>query len=587
MTIVTTILSNRFRLHNWSLSTRSTFSVQYNIVFDLHSLQQSCFPKQQQLQQQHTLTSYSKCKSFIRLSSSNSTTKINDISFLEKIPRPRTSHIFGNWIGGTIVHSSTLGDDFVPFTIQQPSSKEIVATSTQYPEDIQSNNHVISVAKNGFEQYKYTSWEDRACILDRFESLLVLAQDVLVDWIVAEVSKPKRLAQIEVSRAISLTRLYAKQTRQQQQQHMIDNENTSFTHFESGRYATQTLRPKGPVFAITPFNFPLNLLLHKFLPAIAAGTSIVVKPTPYAPVIAYIVGLLAKEAGYNAFSIVNLTKTSVIQYITCPTFSTFTFTGGAIGWDLAKQLPVSTKPILELGSNAAIIVNDISSMEQLHTLCNSIVQSAYGFSGQSCISTQRVLVHTSIANILQQRLIDILSTIKQGIPEDNDVWLSSMISPSATVATVQKVQEAKRAGAIVITPTGEDNDNDEKTLITKDGWVKPLIMLNTKPDMDVNCTELFAPILTITVYDTIDEAIALVNTSNLGIHTSIVTMSPKVISQCQQQLHVRGIVVNDVPSIREDYLPYGGVGLSGIGYEGVATGIEDYSESTYMIYPPT
>jgi acyl-CoA reductase-like NAD-dependent aldehyde dehydrogenase len=456
------------------------------------------------------------------------------------------------------------------FTVQSPADGRVLARVAQLGKaDLDT---IVQAAQAGFESYRRSTWESRANILRNLALLLEAHQKPLQELISLEVGKPVKFAAIEVQRAIALARLYSEKVdtlSQQEAQQPIPMGN---------HQAYQFLRPLGPVLAYTPFNFPLNLVLHKLAPAIGAGTSIVIKPTPRAPLTALYLAQLAVAAGYTAITIVNLGNEEAAALVQNPVFRVFSFTGGNIGWDLARQTPVNTVKILELGSNAALIVEDLPADDQaVERVAQKAASSAFGFAGQSCISTQRILVNRSLYPRFMAAFETALGGIKQGDIQDPTTDLGPMISPEAAQKVMAHVQAALDAGATRL----EGKTNAEH--LFSGNWLKPTALLETRPEMAVNREELFAPVVTITPYDTFEEGLSLANATQLGLQAGIYTQSTEKAELAQQTLWVRGLNINDVPSARDDRLPYGGVGHSGMGVEGVHSGIEDYSEVIYRL----
>lgn len=432
---------------------------------------------------------------------------------------------------------------------------------------------VMEAAQEGFEAFSQTQWEERSLILENLALLLEAHQEPLSQWIALEVGKPIKLATMEVQRAIRLARGYARKTGEI----ALQERSESPVALGKNHQAYYSLRPLGPVLAYTPFNFPLNLVMHKLAPAIAAGTSILIKPSPKAPFTALYLAKLAIAAGYLPISMLNLSNEQALKLVCNPVFKVFSFTGGAIGWDLAKAAPVDTVKILELGSRTALMVEDIAHAAQLDEIAKKAALSGFGFAGQSCISTQRILVNRALYPEFLSAFERASQLVMIGDVLDHTVDLGPMITPEAARLANSRIAEALSAGARLL----EDPDSNR---LLYEGWLKPTTLVDTTPEMAVNREELFAPVVTITPYERFETGLALANDPASGLQTGLFTQSLEKARQAQQALSVRGLTINEVPSFRDDRLPYGGIGRSGMGAEGVDVGIENYSTRIYRVH---
>ncbi len=358
------------------------------------------------------------------------------------------------------------------FTVTSPADGRVLARVAQVGKT--NLDTIVQVAQAGFDTFRQTSWEDRATILRNLALLLEAHQKPLQELISLEVGKPVKFAAIEVQRAIGLARLYSEKIEvlsQQEAQQPTPMGNNQVYQF---------LRPLGPVLAYTPFNFPLNLVLHKLAPAIGAGTSIVIKPTPRAPLTALYLAQLAVAAGYTAITVVNLGNEEAAALVQNPAFRVFSFTGGNIGWDLARQTPVNTVKILELGSNAALLVEDLPTDEQaVQRVAQKAASSAFGFAGQSCISTQRILVNRTLYPQFVAAFETAMKNIRQGDIQDPATDLGPMIAPDAAQKVMAYVHAALYGGATCL-----DGESGTERLFSKN-WLKPTALLNTRPEMAV------------------------------------------------------------------------------------------------------
>ena len=425
---------------------------------------------------------------------------------------------------------------------------------------------VADMAITGFHTHRRTTGEQRAEILTKLANKLVDHSESLAKLITLECGKPVTLSMLEVQRAVELCRGYANQ--------VTTHENRVVR--SGGREATLKYFPIGPVLAITPYNFPLNLVMHKLAPAIAAGCSLTLKPASKTPLTALYVGRLAVECGYTAINVVPCENDVAEALVHHPAFAKVTFTGSsAVGWHLYSQ--VGQKPMtLELGGNAACIVEDVSE-DNVQRCARRIAQGAFGFSGQTCVSVQRVLVNNSIADSFTKALIAEARNLRVGNPLLPETDIGPMITPEDIIRTRELIKETIGEGGNVVY-----GGNTYNALT-----MNPTIFDRTTPSMRINREELFAPLMTLTLYDSYEDALTLANASEYGLQAGIYTADWHKAQRAFEVLDVGGVLINDVPTTRLDYLPYGGVKASGFGREGVMTGIAEFSTLKTLVVDPT
>lgn len=419
---------------------------------------------------------------------------------------------------------------------------------------------ITKVAEQGFDAYRKTKPIQRATILSRLAHLLAVRKEELAVLITRECGKPIRFSRTEVDRAIGVCHGYARE---------IERQESRLIHTD-GREARINRFPLGPVLAITPYNFPLNLIMHKLAPAIAAGCSITIKPAPKTPLTALFLGRLAVEAGYEAISVVPTADTQVIEsLVRSETFRKLSFTGSAhVGWHL-RQIAGNKSVTLELGGTAPLIIDEFGDefSEPVETIAQRAAFGAFAFAGQICISVQRILIQEKLRDAFLSALVNATRAMKVGDPMKADTEIGPMISIEDVQRSRAIIKDALKAGANVV--YGGNTFN----ALT----MNPTILDRTTPEMAVNTEEVFAPIVTAATYKTFDEAIALANHGRYGLQTGVYTHNPKHIEQAYQQLEFGGVIINDIPSYRADLLPYGGVKDSGIGREGVLCGMDEYN----------
>ncbi len=415
---------------------------------------------------------------------------------------------------------------------------------------------ILAAAEVGFQSHRKTTPTERGTILTRLAELLSSHQEPLARQIALEAGKPIKLSRVEVQRAVAICRSYAEELSRQREA----------VYFIEGREASVRYFPLGPVLAITPFNFPLNLVIHKLAPAIAAGTSITIKPASQTPMTALYLGRLAVEAGYEAISVIPCGANVAEALVQSDVFKKVSFTGSApVGWRL-KTL-AGKKPItLELGGNGACIINDYPE-EKLSWIAQRCAQGAFWFSGQICISLQRIFVHQDRHDAFLKALIDATRSIHVGDPLDEKTDVGPMIHLDEVFRTRGLIKDAIDGGANVV--YGGNTLNPYT--------MNPTILNRTQPSMRVNADECFAPLVTVTPYSQFEEALAAANDSVFGLQAGIFTQDRNKAVLAYEALDVGGVIINDVPTFRLDYMPYGGIKESGLGREGVLCGVAEMS----------
>lgn len=331
--------------------------------------------------------------------------------------------------------------------------------------------------------------------------------------------------------------------------------------------------PIGPVSMIAPFNFPLNLAAHKIAPAIAAGCPWVMKPASRTPIGALMLAdILSRQEDYpkGAFSVLPCSRDGADLFTTDERFKLLSFTGSPdVGWKL-KANAGKKKVTLELGGNAACIVDDLD--ETLDTVVDRIITGAFYQSGQSCISVQRVLIRREYYEKVRDAIVKKAKSLKQGDPREADTFIGPMIAPSEAERLKEWVDEAVKDGAKLL--CGGDRDN---------AFLSATVLENVNRDAKVSTEEAFGPVVLVAPYDTFEEAVTLANDSVFGLQLGVFTSNIHKAQYAFEKSEVGGVVINDVPSLRVDSQPYGGVKDSGLGREGLKSAIEDMTEVRVMI----
>jgi len=324
--------------------------------------------------------------------------------------------------------------------------------------------------------------------------------------------------------------------------------------------------PIGPILGISPFNFPLNLVGHKIAPAIASGNPIVLKPAPKTPLTALMLGEIISEAGLprGSVSILPCGNDLAEQMVVDERFKLVSFTGSAkVGWYL-KGKAGKKKVLLELGGNAGVIIHSDADLELAAARC---AVGGFSYSGQSCISVQRILVHESALKPFLDRFLDRVRSLKVGDPMEEATNVGPMIDSGAAERTEEWVNESVRQGAKVLIGGKR-----------RGRMFEPTVLADVTPVMKVCTEEIFAPVVTVSAYREFDAALAALNLSPYGLQAGVFTNDLKAAFHAYDELEVGGVMVNEVPTYRIDPMPYGGVKDSGLGREGVRYAMEEMTE---------
>jgi len=329
--------------------------------------------------------------------------------------------------------------------------------------------------------------------------------------------------------------------------------------------------PIGPCSFISPFNFPLNLAAHKIAPALAAGCPFVLKPASLTPIGALLIGEILAETDLpkGAFSILPCTREGAARFTEDERLKLLSFTGSpGVGWDLKAR--AGKKPVvLELGGNAAVIVDEDADLEDAS---ERIVHGAFYQSGQSCIGVQRILVHASIYDEFRDRLVAATRELRMGDPKDESTFIGPMISEKEARRLHGWIEAAVSAGGRLLCGGKRDGAMLEATLLD-----------DVDPDQDVVAQEAFGPVAILSKFEDFRAALDVVNDSVFGLQAGVFTRDLYKAQEAWNHLEVGGVVIGDVPSWRVDHMPYGGVKESGLGREGIRFAIEDMTEIRLMV----
>lgn len=407
----------------------------------------------------------------------------------------------------------------------------------------------------------------RAAVLTRAAEALERRAEEFAALVCREVGKPIKEARREAARAVLTLRLAAEESRRLGGELMP----LDFDEASEGRHALVRRVPRGPALFVTPFNFPLNLVAHKVAPAVAAGLPFVLTPDPRAALSAAALVDLLVDAGWPAEA--GLVATGPIPareaLVRDERFRVFSFTGSAaVGWRL-KSLAPKAHVCLELGGNAAVFVAKDADLPWAAARCAA---GAFSYSGQVCISVQRVFVESEVHAEFRRLFVENIKALVSGDPADEAVDLGPMIDEASAARVEEWLKEAVGRGAKLWTGGPR-----------KGAYVPPSLLEGVPADCRLVREEAFGPVATLDAVSSREEALDRMADSRYGLQAGIFTNDLAFVHRAYERLPVGGLIVNDVPSYRSDAMPYGGVRDSGLGREGVRSTIQEYTETKTMV----
>ncbi len=410
---------------------------------------------------------------------------------------------------------------------------------------------------------------ERAAILDRVAASLEERADDAARTISAEAGKPMKAARVEASRAVSTFTMAAVEARKLAGDAIPMDASPAGT----GKLAFTLRQPIGVVAAISPFNFPLNLVAHKIAPALAAGCAVVLKPASQTPLSALLLAELETEAGLPPgwLNVVCGPAGEIGDILVeDERVKLITFTGSApIGWGLRERAP-RKRVNLELGNATPVIV---AADADLDDAALRLAANAFSFAGQSCISVQRIYVERGAYDAFLERFLPRVDALKVGDPTEEDTDVGPLIAQSERDRVLAWIEEARFAGAEVLAGGTLEGD-----------LIRPTVIANAPRGAKVSCEEVFGPLCTVTPYDTIEEAIALANGTRFGLQAGVFTRDVKAALRAARELEFGGVTVNEAPTFRADQMPYGGVKDSGNTREGPAYAIREMTEERLVVF---
>jgi len=449
--------------------------------------------------------------------------------------------------------------------IRAPYDGSLIARITQGRRE--HAEAAIAAAVKAFGTTRRLPAFERQRVLRQISAFMTERKEEFARTLAQEAGKPIKAARIEVDRAIFTFNVAAEESTRIYGEYLP----LDWQEFTAGRWGIVRRFPIGPVAGITPFNFPINLVAHKVAPAIAAGCPMVLKPAPQTPLCSLLLAECVQQAGWpdGGLNVLPLSNDDAGLLVTDDRIKLISFTGSVpVGWDI-KRRAGKKKVVLELGGNAAVIVHSDADLEYAVSRC---LTGGFAYAGQTCISVQRILVEHSVYGKFTDLLVEGVNQLKSGDPLDESTDVGPLIRESDAIRTISWIEEAVRAGARLLC-----GGRRHKLVI------EPTVLTGTRPDMKVNCQEVFGPVVTVEPYTTFDQALRQVNNSVYGMQAGIFTRDAKLLFQAYEELEVGAVIAGDVPSFRIDHMPYGGVKDSGHGREGLRYAIEEMTEPKLLV----
>jgi glyceraldehyde-3-phosphate dehydrogenase (NADP+) len=469
--------------------------------------------------------------------------------------KPQPIYLAGRW-----VESPDLLEVSNPAHPDAPAGVTYHATPEQYEEAVQA-------AVRAFEVTRHMPAYERGAILRAINAGIRERREELAALMTRESGKPIRDALVEVDRATLTFRLGAEEA----ERLVGEVIPLDLMPASKGRVGITRRFPIGPIAAISPSNFPLNLAAHKLAPAIATGNSIVLKPPSKDPLTMLSVAEIIDQAGLpeGAVSILPMSRALGDRMVEDERFKLLTFTGSpSVGWRM-KERAGKKRVVLELGGNAGVIVDRSADIDW--AIKRTLV-GAFSYAGQVCISVQRIFVHGSIYDTFIERLVDGARGLITGDPADAETQLGPMVDSQAAARTEGWVREAVDMGGRLLIGGRADG-----------AFFPPTVLVDTPTDAQICSNEAFAPVVVAFPFDDFGEAVQQVNDSFYGLQTGVFTNDLANAWRAFNELEVGGVIINDVPTYRIDHMPYGGVKDSGLGREGLRWAMEDMTELRLMV----
>jgi glyceraldehyde-3-phosphate dehydrogenase (NADP+) len=441
------------------------------------------------------------------------------------------------------------------------------SVGTVYLAETTDIKKAIQVSTKAFEASRKLPSHERSRILIEISKGLLNRKEEIAKIIVQENGKPIRDARMEVDRAAMTFEIASEESKR------IPGEliPMDLRPDAEGRLGILKRFPIGPITAITPFNYPLNLAAHKIAPAFAVGNPVILKPAMATPISSLLLGeiITASNAPSGLFSVVPSYHEDCEALISDERIKMISFTGSPdVGWDLKKRCG-RKKITLELGGNAGVIIHEDADLELAVNRC---VRGSFVYAGQVCISVQRIYIHKNIYEKFIQHFLEAVKKLKIGDPMDESTDIGPMIKENQAVRAHEWIQEAIKAGARLLTG-GKRNGS----------FLEPTVLENVPKGTKACNKEAFAPLVDVFSYTNFEEAVRAVNDTPYGLQSGIFTRDVGRIFHAFHEIEVGSLMINEVPTFRLDHMPYGGTKLSGLGREGLRYAMEEMTEPRLLL----
>ena len=429
----------------------------------------------------------------------------------------------------------------------------------------------LASSEQAFRQLKTMSRHHRAELLFSVVDRLNDAKTEFIDTLILEGGKPRMFAEQEFERTTTTFIWAAEEAKR------FCGEQIPLDGMARGEgYEGYTRRePIGTIAAITPFNFPLNLVAHKVAPALATGNPVLLKPASSTPVSALLLARIISEAGFPAGSVnaMPIRHQDIPILLQNDAIKMLSFTGSPeIGWAL-KMLARKQRVTLELGGNSGSFVDESAD---LSWAAKRLAAGGFAHAGQSCIAAQRIYVHKKVYEPFLERLIENAKATKAGNPRDGDVITGPVITPSSAERILALIRKAETGGAQIAC-------GGKRLKLGKGQVIQPTVLTHVKDSMQVCCKEVFGPVITVAPVENAEEAIRRINRSEFGLQAAVFSHDLHTIQYAVEALEVGGVVINDFPTYRVDQMPYGGTKNSGLGREGILSAMLEMTDEKMVI----
>jgi len=449
--------------------------------------------------------------------------------------------------------------------VKSPFTKEVLAEVASAGEN--ELEEAIAIAEKASKEMRNLPRYEIAKGLRKIADGIEKRKKEFAETIANEAAKPIKIATGEVERGIATFNWAAGEAER------FAGEIVPIDTIQTGKGKSGYTKriPRGVIYGITPFNFPLNLVGHKIAPALASGNSIIIKPSQKTPLTSLLLGEVFLESNLpeSALQIIPMDTKYIEAVYSDERVKMISFTGSAeIGWNI-KSKANKKMVTLELGGNAPVIIDKTADLERS---IKQTTMGAFGYAGQVCISIQRVLLHEKIADEFTEKFIKSAENLKKGNPLDEETELSVMIEEKAAEKAQTWITEAKENGAEILCGNNRDGAMLDATVLT-----------NTNPEMRVVADEIFAPVAVIEKFSDFEEAVEMANHTKYGLQAGVFTNDLSNSNYAAANLEYGGVIINDVPTFRVDNMPYGGAKDSGFGREGVRFAMEEMSEIRLVV----